>query len=188
MFSFAKCITAQYNWLFGSKDSTCATNGRTIQVMLSVQDFAFAKPSHAHCFWLRPMNNFQMRYSITHTAFDYQRVRLRKSSKHNAADSAQLTNDIYIRTDQKGMMEAQPYSQPRHSTHGQVSTHLDNTNVSRHSRTEKSTWTSMTLGIRVTFWGADNFMLHIGTVAGLARRAIGYRCENSKVAAPIWIL
>ena len=38
--------------------------------MLSVQDFAFAKPSHAQCFWLRPMKSFQLRYSITHTTFE----------------------------------------------------------------------------------------------------------------------
>ena len=59
--SCAKSINAQYNCLFGGKDSTCEIHRRIIQVLLSVQNFAFAKPSHAHCLCLRPMKGFQMR-------------------------------------------------------------------------------------------------------------------------------
>ena len=60
--SCAKSINAQYTWLFGGKDSTCETNRRNIQVLLSVQNVAFAKSSHAPCLWLRPLKSCQMRY------------------------------------------------------------------------------------------------------------------------------
>jgi len=87
MCSYAKWINAEYNWLLGWKDSTCETNRRNMQVVLSVQHFAFAKLSHTQCPWLRPMKTLQMLYSTTHTSTNSQCVRLRTSSKHNTRDS-----------------------------------------------------------------------------------------------------
>ena len=54
--SYAKFIDAQYNWLLGWKYPTYESQRRDIQVVLSVQNFAFAKPSHTPCPWLKSMN------------------------------------------------------------------------------------------------------------------------------------
>ena len=56
--SCAKSIHVQYNWILGGKGFTCEVNCRNIELSLLTQYFAFAKSSHAHGLWLKPMNIF----------------------------------------------------------------------------------------------------------------------------------